>query len=145
MYCTNCGCEIKDGAKFCTECGMSFTDGEVKKNCSESEESRIDVYFLPKKVFGQFLVRKATLEIDGKTLKTKFKKAVKLELAPGETEIFCYANYLGKSGKAMLTHNFEKGKTYLIKYHCPIIVFFAGKIEVTECHVNSKGIPVENK
>lgn len=145
MYCINCGHKNDENAKFCIECGINLINSECMTNCSKSEDPCIDVYFLPKKTIGQFLVRKATIKINDKAAETKFKRALKLELVSGETEIYCYSNYLGKSGKATLTYNFEKGKTYLIKYRCPIIIFFPGKIQVSECHIDPKGRPIENK
>ena len=54
-YCTSCGKEIKEEAKFCPKCGFSFEKGKVKR--SEDRKKSQKVLVILAIVFGvMFLV-----------------------------------------------------------------------------------------
>ena len=95
-------------------------------------ETEAIIRFIPTKVFGQTMVHKASLEIQGMTYTTKFKKPIEFPVKSGVQTILCYMNYLGKSGKAETTFHFESGKKYEIEYHTPMVVMASGKLNIKQ-------------
>lgn len=139
MFCPKCGGELPQESQFCTHCGniinaqtqnvQGFANG-AGQQYNQPFPYNATVYFCPKRVWGQFILRKATIEIASQKMPTKINSFSKLEIAPGETDVLCYANYLGKCGKAKLRFMFESGKTYVVNYRSPLIVFMAGKLNI---------------
>jgi len=90
------------------------------------------IRFLPRKVFGQWLLRKAAIEIGGNTYKTKIKKPIEFTVQAGSHNVLAYGAYLDQSCKAQMIYNFEPGKQYLIRYKTRVLVFLKGKIKIEE-------------
>lgn len=140
MLCPNCGKEIAQESRFCAHCGKE-TGGELPlgkqtpgaETCQpagSAPSGNAVVYFCPNRKFGQFLLRKATIEISNQIVTTKVKKASKLIISPGKTDIFCYGNYLGKCGKVQKSFVFESGTAYIVKCRSPLVVFMSGKLVI---------------
>ena len=64
MFCSKCGKEINYEGGFCPECGAKV--GE-----SFANEGKSIVYFRPKRILGQWLLRNATMVIGSQQIKTK--------------------------------------------------------------------------
>lgn len=43
MICTNCGAELKSGAKFCGQCGTAITSQEVDESTKANDESKPNI------------------------------------------------------------------------------------------------------
>ena len=88
------------------------------------------IYFCPKRLWGQYALRKATIEVANQKVTTKINGYSKLKLNAGEANILCYGNYLGKCGKSQETFYFQDGCNYLVDYRSPLLIFMAGKIQI---------------
>jgi hypothetical protein len=98
----------------------------------ENQTGMCTIIFLPKKVFGQWMARKATIVADRKSYTTKFGKKVEFQLNGGTKTLYMYANYLGETCQLKVAHNFETGKKYLVRYRTPLLVFMNGKAKIEE-------------
>lgn len=123
MFCSKCGKEIDQEGGFCPQCGAKIGEHTIVENKSF-------IYFRPRKHFGQWLLRKATIAIDSQKVTTKIKETVKLEVSSKTAEVSCYSNYLGKTGIATQSFTFESGKSYIVDYQSPLLVFSKGKISI---------------
>ena len=161
MFCNKCGNKSDEGAGFCSKCGTKFvvinerlqkpelseqdtappaenamhtTYESVQLNASKTSIA-CTVRFLPKKIFGQWMVRKATIIANGKECTTKFRKPIDFEISSGHQTLTGFMNYMGRAGKFSITYNFEPEKKYLIKYRTPLLVFFDGKVKIEEIQI----------
>ena len=129
MFCSKCGKQINQEGGFCPECGA-----KISENTDIEEKSF--VYFRPKKIFGQWLLRRATMVIDSQQITTKIKRIEKIEVPSKTSEVSCYCNYLGKTGIARQSYAFESGKSYVVDYRSPLIVLMSGKMSIKNAESN---------
>lgn len=104
---------------------------EYYSQLCNTEASKAVLYFYPKRVFGQFLLRKAVIEVDGLTETGKIKKYKRLDVHCGNQEVQVYGKYFGKMGLSSCTYNFEAGKTYEIVWKSPALIFMKGKLKIS--------------
>jgi hypothetical protein len=91
------------------------------------------VYFRAKKVFGQYTLRKAFIDIDNTSNMVKIKKYIMLNVSPGTHTVSAYAKTLfGKACNSETTFSFEDGKTYEINWKSRVLVFLKGKLTINE-------------
>ena len=95
--------------------------------------SRATVRFVPKKYFGQWMLRKATIELCGRKETIKIKQSAEFQVDAAEVSITCYGNYFGKIGRARKVASLQAGKTYEVRYHTPLLIFIPGKLEIIAC------------
>ena len=98
----------------------------------ENQTGIFTIIFLPKKIFGQWMARKATIVADRKSYTTKFGKRVEFQLNSGTKTLYMYANYMGETCQLKVTRNFETGKKYLVRYRISLFVFMNGKAKIEE-------------
>jgi hypothetical protein len=133
MFCYKCGNQIPEGAGFCQKCGARLLNSSAQQTPPLGERANeCTIQFLPKKIFGQCLAHKATIVANGKRYTTKFRKKIEFQINSGNQTLHGYTNYLGETCKFTITHNFEAGKKYLIRYRTPLFVFFNGKVTIEE-------------
>jgi hypothetical protein len=154
MFCHKCGNQAAEGSGFCHKCGAKLASGGPIQQAAPVSVSPVTpepvappsptptaqnamprechIRFIPKKVFGQWMVRRGTIEVDNLVYTTKFKKPVDFSIQAGTHNLFGYLNYCVKSCKVKTTYLFEPGKQYLIRYKSRFIVFLRGKIKVEE-------------
>lgn len=61
MFCSNCGKQIKDGAKFCRYCGYTVADEKQEKAISNAENKQLNTVF-NRDVLNNYLYNIRTLE-----------------------------------------------------------------------------------
>ncbi len=88
------------------------------------------VFFRPKKIFGQSMLKTATLEINNSAYTVKFGKEEAFQLPAGNYDFECYSNYMGKKMHASGQLSLKAGEKYEIKYKTNAVVFLAGKVSV---------------
>lgn len=131
MYCRKCGIEQKDDAKFCPSCGMAHMAlGEDSKSIVTQQVNVCKVTFYPRKIFGQWMISKAGIVVNGQTHITKFKKPLEILVPSGKHDIICYAKYMGMACKKQLTFQCEVGHKYKITYKTAFLIFLSGKVTV---------------
>ena len=123
MLCVKCGKEMEHDAMFCSVCGVPLRSDAV---------TAATIKFVPKKTLGQWMLRKASIEVHGETKTTKIRKPIDFQVQAGEVKLCCYCNYLGKMGTVTKQMKLESGKKYEITYHAPMIIFLKGKMEIKE-------------
>lgn len=145
MFCTKCGVKLSEGARFCTKCGSKvLVEGAIQQTPVEPvaaiptsptaqvpQESKIR--FLPRKVLGQWMLRKAAIEIGGNKYITRIKRPIDFMIYPGSHNIVAYGASFGKSCMVKITYDFEPGKQYVIRFKSRIFVLLKGKIKIEEC------------
>ena len=129
MFCHKCGNQLPGGSGFCQKCGAKLTAPETNQECG--------IRFLPRKIFGQWMLRKAAIDIGGGTYMTKIKRPVDFSIRAGSYNVLTYGMYLGQSCKARLIHTFEPGRQYLIRYKSSLFIFQRGKIKIEEYPVGT--------
>ena len=143
--CHKCGNQSVEESVFCQKCGEKLISDDTAQpttvesaptTLEKSVESKMNqecsIRFLPRKVFGQWMLRKAAIDIDGNTHTTKIKKPIDFTIRSGAHNVLAYGAFFGKSCKAQFTHNFEPGKQYLIRYKTRVFTFTKGKIKIEE-------------
>lgn len=90
MFCSNCGKENEEGNIFCTGCGSRILS-QPSANIMH-EKAKGTIIFKPKKIFGQFLLKYAVIDINGEKNKVRFKKELQIDLPAGDYDFMCYGN-----------------------------------------------------
>jgi len=104
----------------------------------KQETQECAIRFLPRKIFGQYLLRKAAIVIDGSNIyKTKIKKPLDFTVQSGSHSVLAYGDFMGQSCKTQATYNFDPGKQYLIRYKSSVFVFLKGKIKIEEYPIDT--------
>ena len=103
---------------------------DTQANMALENQTMATISFTPKKTFGQWMLRSATLEVNHVPYKVKIGKTIDICVTPGMTDLICYGNYLGKMGTVHISEVFEAGKRYEVRYKAPMLVFLSGKLSV---------------
>lgn len=136
MFCPKCGKSIGEDAVFCDSCGYALRDSVRAEQQKQKEKATI--YFCPKRIPGQWILRKSSIEVENKTISTKINRFSKIEVDEGEQNFECYCNYFGKTGLIKDKYKFEGGKNYILNYRSPLIVFMKGKLSIVLGDLNTE-------
>ncbi len=144
MICPKCKSMLQQDSNFCNNCGAKIdtnninsntnSDTSIQNDCTNDENAVI--YFYPHKIFGQITVNKATIEIHNNKVTTKINNYSRIEIPSGETDLICFANYFGECGKVQQSFCFEGGKTYMVEFFTPLMMFMSGKLDIQAVQPN---------